>query len=561
MNVLDIVGSGSKGLPGRKLSGKRETLRDCLVIFAVAATFYLAFRSSMYIGDGLRWLPTILDDSFPHEGGGTRHFYFPFYAWTVHRLATLLGFTPGDGPTQGDVIALMQASNALLAATTVTLVYAWLRTAVSRRAAFFGIAFTALSNAFTLHATDMTEPIVGTVPSMLGIFLLARRPEHRPTRIAAAMLIGVATAFYLLSCVAVLPGAWLVLRRGLGASAATKSKLRETILFLAVSGLTYLALIVAFELTHRADAGAAAAVKQGFFFHLHGMYGRFHPKYLLGSIIGFASALCLIPPHEGMSRLHHQPPATIAAVLAVTTLFLGFVAALSLEYRRSRSRLKESGLHIDLVAALLWILGIYALAVYFLSGYEKIWIFAMPALGMVAAIAAESVLTGEATSRRVRFASFAVPGIVLLAANVAFGVIPRRIANNQDLAAALDLSRRVGPNDLLVCAGWDPPSVHLLLTLKRPIRCFSLTRESIHADRQQAVVTGALAERVRRARALDAHVYFFGLLDIPRDRWALFFEKDLLLSYEALAPYRDKTRVAGDVLTTNGRIKLFELVE
>jgi hypothetical protein len=341
--------------------------------------------------------------------------------------------------------------------------------------------------------------------------------------------------------------------------------LGETVLFLAVSGITYLGLIVAFELTHRTDAGAAAAVKQGFFFNLHGMYGRFHPKYIIGAFLGFANAVCLFPPHEGMSRLHLQPPATIAVILSVTTLFTVFVAGLTFELRRSRARLRESGLAVDLVAALAWIAGVYLLAVYFLSGYEKIWIFSMPALGMVVAIAAECVLadTGAATlsNRRLRFGSFAVPGIVLLAANLAFGVIPRRTAHNQDLEAAIELSRRVGPNDLIVCAGWDPPSVHMLRTLRRPIECFSLTRESIHRGRDQASVTGALAARVQKARENDAHVYFFGLLDIPKDRWALFFEKDLLLSYDALAPYRDKSRIAGDVLTTNGRIKLFELVK
>jgi hypothetical protein len=551
-----------RGQVGAAVSRVAPVTRDCLLIWVLLSTLYILLRTPFLIGDGVRWLPLTVAPEFPSESGGTRHYLFPFFSWSIYQVGSWLGLSNDVGPVRSDASAIVQGTNALLAAASVSIIYAWLRQSTTRAAALAGIAFAALGHAYLVHAANMTEPMASMVPTASAIWLLGRHPDRRAYRIGAGALVGVAAAFYLIASITVVPGALIVfLREGRRLpGGGLFQRLRSTAEFLAPAGVVYLGIIVSSEVLLMSTDGAHAALAQGFNFDLHGMYGRFHPKYLLGALFGLGNALCSFPPYQGLSRLLHIPRTSAVAVLAIGLGGIAFVFGLLLYVFRARRRLVADERWANAIAATAWLGVVYALAVYFLSVYEKIWIFAAFPLSCLVAIAADDFgREGHHTVRRYRTLWFAIPGVALLLGNV-FGVaIPRRLQPNLDVVAAVDLANRLQPNDLVVCPGWDPISAHLLSTLRRPVACLSIIQGAMRVKFDAATLSSEVAARIDETHSKGGRVYFLALLELPAEEWQPFFGSQLKLPYEMLEPYRRRARLVERFVTRTYPESLFEI--
>jgi hypothetical protein len=535
--------------------------RDSIAIVVALSVVYVLLRSPIYIGDAVRWLPTVTASEAPTEGGGARHYFFTWFAWGAYHIGNALGLAQSNGPVHTGAVAVVQGVNAVLAAATVAITYRWLRLSVAREAALVGAAFVAFPSAFVLHATNMTEPVSSLVPAMLGVYLASKTPERRATRVVSGLLVGFATTLYLIAAVTVVPAAWNAAMRGVrGDRVPVWKRLRAAAEHAAPAGLAYAGIIALTELLVHPERGLLAALRHPFDFGLYGIYGELKLRSLAGALFGFANSLYPFPPSEGMSRLFRLPPAQVALILVVFALAMALLAGMAIRFYLQRRALKESGRWIDVAGGVFWFAAVYAVAVYFLPGYDKFWLFSSFAVASWVSLSVDGArFPRPSTSGRFRALVVVLPGLVLLAANVLFAAIPRRLTLNRDMVAAVSLASRIKPNDLLVCRGWDGPSGYLRYALKRPIDCFSLVDRTLLLGRKPELVAEAIAKQERAARASGGRVFFLGVLETTPETWGLFFGSQLGLPYEMFDAYRKAAVAIADRDLAAVNVALFEV--
>ncbi|HWP08652.1 MAG TPA: hypothetical protein VNN72_23080 [Polyangiaceae bacterium] len=538
--------------------------RDSIALFVGLTLAYILLRSPSYIGDAMRWLPLEVAPEFPSDASGARHYFFVWFAWLVYHAGAALGLVNEASPLRTSAIAIVQGVNAILSAGAVVVMYRFLRLSASRRAALTGVAFVACSSAYVLHSTNATEPVPSLVPALLGLYLVARTPERRSTRLLAAVLQGVATSFYLVSSVFTLPTAWFAFTRGAGTSGSVPlaKRVRVAAEHLVPAGLIYGTLVFVSELLIHPERGVAVAAHQPVNFELYGIYGGFQLRSLIGAFFGFANSLYPFPANQGMSRLFHLPPRSMATILAVSALGISFLGLLVWRLFGARQRLLANGRWVEATAGALWFLAVYGVAFYFLAGYDKTWLFAAFPVALLVSVVVDDALAfsseAQAERRGVARLWFLVPGLLLLAANVGLVVIPRRLARNLDLEAALAVAERVKPHDLVVCRGWDNPSGYMRYVLKRPVDNVALADDSLRLGRSTERFTNHLESKVASTKAQGGRLYFLGVLDDSPDTWALFFAKDLNIPYELFEPYRRGAKQLDDPKLEEAGVKLFE---
>jgi hypothetical protein len=539
-------------------------IRDALTIFALSTVGYVLLRSPIWIGDGIRYFPVVLGPRFPIDGGGNRHFLFPYQAWLVYHAVSALPFAgdPND-PTRAGAVAILQGWNALMAGAGLAILYVWLRCTVSRPAAFVGVAVTAFSNAFLLHATNMTEPMASVPPTLLGLLLVTRSPASHRCRLAAGVLIGIGSAFYALAAFSLIAAGVIV---GLHRDESGKHRLNAkcilgTIEICAASAAVF-ASALAIPRLLGGSQGVVATVVGVTDPGLMGMYGRFDVRHLIGAFGGLTNAVCALPQMNGLSQLFHLRKVAIARTLGTFMLNAAFLVGTAWVLYRNRRNLllngagQGAGRQVQAIAALAWFATIYVVAFYFLAGYDKIWFFAMFPLASLAALAFELC---QEDHDWVRMALTVGPGLLLVLINVVFIAVPRRFARNEDLDAALRLQSLVQTNDLLVTPGWDAPSVYAGYALTRPLSCLRLTSEAIDTGFRPVEVADRFAAQARRARQEGGHIYFLGLLDLTPDQWEVFFGSQMHLPYALLDPYRRSAVPRTQIASTTGDVTLFEV--
>lgn len=552
--------------PGADVGGNDGTRkRDSIALMAGLTVAYILLRSPLYIGDAVRWLPSVVAAEFPNESGGARHYFFPPFAWLVYHAGAALGLASDTGPVLTGAIAVVQGMNAILAAGAVVVTYHFLRLSASRQAALIGASFVACSNAFVMHATNMTEPVPSLVPALLGLYLVARSPERRAARLLGGALQGFATTLYLIAAVLTVPAAWYAFTRGAGSgSVPLWKRFRAAAEHLVTSGACYAGLIFCTEALRHPEHGLKAAAHQPFFFGLYGIYGQFRLRSILGALFGFASSLYPFPYSEGMSRIFHLQPRAIVTILAICGLALSFLAALAFVVFSARRRFLADGRWVEVTAGLLGFAAVYAVALYFIPGYDKFWLFAGFPVALVVSVAVDDAWrrarAGEAWSfgRDVKAVWFVLPGLLLLFANVCFAAVPRRFTRNLDMEAAIAMSERVHPNDLVVCRGWDGPSGYMRYALRQPVESLSLVDETLELGRSSERFAESLERGIARARAEGGRVYFLAVLEVPRETWQLFFGADLKLPYELFEPYRRASVEIPDARLAAANVQLFE---
>jgi len=522
----------------------RVDRREALCIFAVACVVYLIFRSRFYIGDGVRYLQAALGASLPGDGGNS-HFLWPFVLWIAVRGFSALGMVPaGDGLANLDVVALLQAVNAVAAALGLALLYLWLRRVASRRAALIAVALTGLSHAFILHATDMTEPMAAVPPVMLGLGLLGAAPDRTWARLGAGALIGLGGNFYQIALFAAVPAVWLAATPN-GPGGIAQRLLRLARAGLEIGGasvVTFVGLIVVvrFAATPGADlihqvAQVRTVATAG------GLAGSFSPKHFAAWIFGFANAFAVLPPNEGIGRLLHSPPRDLLKALTILALAMAFLVGLVARLVRSRQILIQRNLGPEIQAAAAWFFLVVFMVCVWSVLYEKFWLFAMLPLSMVVALAIDpegepepaAPTPVDAGARRRLL--FVAPAVALVVWNFFGAVIPRRFAANPDVRGAVLLAGRLQATDLLVCPGWDAVSVYTRTFFRHPAESFSITDEAVAHGPE---VADRLSAAVAAAEARGGHVYMLVLPGMSRDDWDLFYGSRLKVPFTVLDPYR-----------------------
>lgn len=164
---------------------------------------------------------------------------------------------------------------------------------------------------------------------------------------------------------------------------------------------------------------------------------------------------------------------------------------------------------------------------YLLPYYSKLWLLPLGALALLVGLAADR-------GHFARGLLFIFLGWMLLRNGTQVYAHFHR-TDNPSQVAAMALEKSIGPNDLLVCDGWDHSNLFLTRNPRQP-------KFAVMTDSKDPQV---LAELIRTARARQARVWFFGLLEQTPERWAAndSGKRGTTVPYEALQAYRPKARL------------------
>ena len=203
----------------------------CLIIGVAASLLYLLLLTLQYSGDGLRWYGIIAGDA-PLELGGTARLLYPPLARLYFYLAhEVLGLPAGFALAQSMNASFGGAGIACFANVLFSFTKRWSLT-------LGGAAALTCSFAYSIHATDMTEPMPGIFLSLLAIAFAAtyvtRATAHRWLVVAAGVSIGLAASIYQSNVLTlIVVGAILLL---CDAVTPHNQRLANLVLFVAVAG-------------------------------------------------------------------------------------------------------------------------------------------------------------------------------------------------------------------------------------------------------------------------------------------------------------------------------------
>ena len=482
--------------------------------FGVAVAAFLALHASALAGDALHWVGAITANTLPLPGGA-QHFLFPWLGWAGDHLLRLahvpLARFGADGLLRG-LVALW--AGLALAIWTAAL------TGLRTRWAWAGALLVAGAHLALFFGWGADAMVAAPFLALAGLALL-----HAPATWRApltGLAIALATACWQPALWAVVPGAALLAFRQPRRTALLRAALILLCAFAGYLAIGTLGTLLAHTGTHGLlgwlldDAATRAALDPHRVTRaLAGTAGGFSPwRSWLGS-----STLARLTWGERLRWL--------LVVVAAVAMFGGFV------------RLRSAA---ALVAAWAWLTGIYLLACYWAAPSEKLW------LGAVFAFTVLVVHAWDRPSWRKRLGAFS-GGLLALALGGALAV---QVQPDAELSAADALARRVDPNDLVVCAGWDPLCDDYTHVVSRDRPHFSVSDEAVQVDRDPLKLRAALDAAISRTEASGHHVYFLELLDLSRSQWTRLFGLHVRLPFESLDDYRARSRPVGSLAGVQG---------
>jgi hypothetical protein len=477
-----------------------------LFILISSITFY-EFRSSTFIGDGLRHLPAFrtitegppvvfqlkpwLEVYRAHYDRLVVHHHFLF-GLTI-RAAFALQRALGIG---GDAIIAMQAVNAISAAIASGLFFLLvLRLGVPKWISLVVAVGLCLSPAYLLAATNVTE-VALALPFFLGTLLvLADREFLGHSAALAGILVGLATITYLLAgslvpCIAI-------------AAIVSRSPFRSTIktlfLFLSVFALVVLGIwvVVLFLSGVHSPANLATAILK---FPEQGTYGRFKLGSLIATPIGLTQAFFQMLPDDfrGLRALYHQTPVIGLFVGVLSLITCGFLArAIYLLYKERMFQ------NLLLLSSVLTFLLVEAVCLWWDPYYPKLQIFALILFWQTVAVGFSSRQAGRAHRWFLLLfvAAVAAGGVRVLSTNI-------RPSETNKNAQQLHAIVREG----VLITGWSSDVANLWLYSNGdnniPLPDFALAR-----NLQPNRVEEDLNAIINKATAGGTNVYFYGLFE------------------------------------------------
>jgi len=477
-----------------------------LLVLILCVTFY-EFRSSTFIGDGLRHLPALrtitegppvaiqpkpwLEVYRAHYDRVVvhHHFLFGLAIRAAFALQRALGIS-------GDATIAMQAVNSISAAIAGGLFFLLvIRLGVPRWISLAVTTGLCLSPAYLLAATNVTE-VALALPFFLGTLLVLADREFLGHRAAlAGTLVGLATITYLLAgslvpCIAL---AAIVSR------SPSRSTIKTLFLFFSAFALVVLGIwvVVLFLSGVHSPASLVTAILR---FPEQGTYGRFKLGSLIATPIGLTQAFFPILPDDfrGLRSLYHQTPvvALLAGMLSLITCAL-LVRAV---YLLSKARMLRNLL---LLSSLLTFLVVEGVCLWWDPYYSKLQIFALILFWLTIVVG----FTHSRAGRAHRFllilfvTAVAAGGVVVLSAN---------IQPSQPNKNAQQLHAIVGEGVLIT--GWSSDVAHLWLYSNGdniiPLPDFALAR-----NLQPSRVESDLKAIIEKATADGTNVYFYALFE------------------------------------------------
>lgn len=530
---------------------KTPLWKDVALVVGGSALLFLALLSRDYIGDGVRWLPVMTGPGLPRPGDAN-HFLFPLLGWGAWRLAVGSGFSTllASLSSRSPALVFFQGLNACLGAMGLGALHLLLRwSGVSRRSTWLAVGLTGLSHAYLLHATDMTEPMSSVPWMLLGAALVRRSPESRGARWGGGVLIGLAGSFYLTAL-----GVCSLLACSVGLRFLRQRQPVRGLLAVAEVGVASVASFVVLLLSVRyafvavhgpgEELNSLTKLPTG-----SGLFGVVDPRHLVGAYFGFANAFAPLRDWEGASLLLRAAPGVLAYNLAVVAVFTLFLVALGRALRTAGVGFLRSERFPDAVGALVWTGGTYLLASFWSATYEKLWIGGVLGTALFLAVLLDASGPRERASRP---AVLLAPLALLLLVSLLGGGVSRRVRTNEDLSEAIELSKHLQASDLVICDGWDMPSVYLSRVIEPPLPCWRVVDEMIGTGLNAETFAAKLQREIDQAHAAKRRVFFLGLLGLSEAEWKPFLGERLRLPYSVLAPYRSRAVVVMKVRGKKG---------
>jgi hypothetical protein len=477
-----------------------------LLVLVLFVTFY-EFRSSTFIGDGLRHLPALrtitegppvafqpkpwLEVYRAHYDRVVvhHHFLFGLTIRAAFALQQALGIS-------GDAIIAIQLVNAICAAIAGGLFFLLvIRLGLPRGISLAVMTGVCLSPAYLLAATNVTE-VALALPFFLGtLFVLADREFLGHRGALAGLLVGLATITYLLagSLVPSVAIAAIVSR------SPSRSRIETLFLFLSAFALVVFGIwvVVLFLSGVHSPVSLVTAILK---FPEQGTYGRFKLGSLIATPIGLTQAFFKILPDDfrGLRSLYHQTPvgALFAGMLSlITCAFLARAIYLLSKERMLRNLL--------LLSSLLTFLLVEAVCLWWDPYYPKLQVFALILFWLIVAV-------GFTNSRAGRVHRWL---LLLFVTTVAAGGVRALSANiqpSQPNKNAQQLHAIVGEGVLIT--GWSSDVAHLWLYSNGdnviPLPDFALAR-----NLRPSRVESDLKAIIEKATADGTNVYFYALFE------------------------------------------------
>jgi hypothetical protein len=477
-----------------------------LLVLILSVTFY-EFRSSTFIGDGLRHLPALrtitegppvafqpkpwLEVYRAHYDRVVvhHHFLFGLTVRTAFALQQALGI-------RGDAIVAIQAVNAISAAIAGGLFFLLvIRLGVPRGISLAVMTGVCLSPAYLLAATNVSE-VALALPFFLGTLLvLADREFLGHSAALAGILVGLATLTYLLAgslvpCIAI---AAIVSR------SPSRSTNKTLFLFLSAFALVVLSIwvVVLFLSGVHSPVNLLTAILK---FPEQGTYGRFKLGSLIATPIGLTQAFFQVLPDDfrGLRSLYHQTPvvAVFAGMLSLITC--AFLARAI--YFLSKGKMLRNLL---LLSSLLTFLLVEAVCLWWDPYYPKLQIFGLILFWLTIAVG----FTNSQAGRAHRW--FLLLFVTAVAAGGA-RILSANIQPSQTNKNAQQLHAIVGEGVLVT--GWSSDVAHLWLYSNGdniiPLPDFALAR-----NLQPSRVEADLDAIIKKATADGTNVYFYALFE------------------------------------------------
>jgi hypothetical protein len=477
-----------------------------LLVLILSITFY-EFRSSTYIGDGLRHLPALrtvaegpriafqpkpwLEVYRAHYDRVVvhNHFLFGLTIRAAFALQRALGIS-------GDAIIAIQAVNAISAAIAGGLFFLLvLRLGVPIGISLAVAVGVCLSPVYLIAATNVTE-VALALPFFLGTLLVLADHEFLGRRaVLAGTLVGLAAITYLLAgslvpCIAIAI---------IASRCSSGSTIRTLFLFLSVFTLVFLGIwVVVLYLSgvHSPTSLAIAILK----FPQQGTYGGFKLGSVVATPIGLTQAFFPILPDDfrGLRSLYHQTP--------IVALFAGILSLIICTFLvRAIYLLSKGGIsrNVAIFSSVLTFLLVEAVCLWFDPYYSKLQIFALILFWLTVAVG----FTNSQAGRVHRWF------LLLLVTAVAAGgvrVLSANIQPSQPNKNAQQLHAIVGEGVLIT--GWSSDVAHLWLYSNGdnviPLPDFALAR-----NLQPSRVESDLKAIIEKATADGTNVYFYALFE------------------------------------------------
>ena len=492
---------------------RRQGLASFLAARCVAGLLVLVsfiifheFRSTTFIGDGLRYLPALrtitegppatfqpkpwLEIYRSHYEPAVvhHHFLFGLTMRTIFAIQQALGI-------YGDATITIQAVNALAAAIAGGLFFLLLhRLGVPKGISLAVAVGVCLSPAYLLAATNVAE-VALALPFFVGTLLvLADRDSLERGAIATAILAALAAITYLLAgalvpCIAI--GAII-------SRSPSESTVRKVVLFVSVFALIFLGIwvgVLYLSGVHSPSNLAIAILK----FPEQGTYGQFKLGSLVATPVGLTHAFFPILPDDfrGLRSLYHAPLlALIVAIISISTCAL-LARAIYLLFQRGLIR------NVTLLSAALTFLLVEAACMWWDPYHLKLQLFGLILLWMIVAVG----FAGSRSDRASRWllllfvTAVAAGGVKILRDNI----LPSRTNEN-----ARQLHAIVGEGVLVT--GWSSDVAHLWL-YSNGDNIIALPDFALARNFQPSRVEADLNKLIKEATAHRTNVYFYGLLE------------------------------------------------